>query len=185
MFRIILSLLCLSFLFPASAGWGQQVNEELAAKPATAEAGPDTADQDQDNAACLPGLAYYDGRGVPQNHEEAASWFRMAADEGHAQALQALDSALEEDTSSGTVNVEAKQLQGIVAACSSELVLSYSRTLLDSDGDVSKAQSAALNNDCSDLSLKLEEGYSVVHKNGVITATAPNGQTATGTWEAP
>jgi hypothetical protein len=29
---------------------------------------------------------YYEGKGVPQNHVEAAKWFRLAADQGNADA---------------------------------------------------------------------------------------------------
>lgn len=32
------------------------------------------------------GLLYYDGRGVPQDFEQAAAWFRKAADRGYAKA---------------------------------------------------------------------------------------------------
>ncbi|MYG02904.1 MAG: SEL1-like repeat protein, partial [Acidobacteriia bacterium] len=32
------------------------------------------------------GLAYYEGRGVVKDPSEAAVWFRMAAEQGHAEA---------------------------------------------------------------------------------------------------
>lgn len=32
------------------------------------------------------GAMYYEGKGVPQDHAEAARWFRMAADQGNADA---------------------------------------------------------------------------------------------------
>ena len=35
---------------------------------------------------------YYDGEGVPQDHIEAAKWFRMAAEQGHAPAQSILGS---------------------------------------------------------------------------------------------
>ena len=35
-------------------------------------------------AEAVLGLAYYRGRGVPQNDSEAAKWFRLAADQGDA-----------------------------------------------------------------------------------------------------
>ncbi|WP_352811818.1 SEL1-like repeat protein [Mesorhizobium sp. M0293] len=32
------------------------------------------------------GISYHDGRGVPQDHAEAAKWLRLAADQGWADA---------------------------------------------------------------------------------------------------
>ncbi len=32
------------------------------------------------------GIIYYNGKGVPQNHAEAAKWYRKAAEQGHADA---------------------------------------------------------------------------------------------------
>ena len=32
------------------------------------------------------GVMYYNGQGVPQDYKEAMKWFRMAAEQGHADA---------------------------------------------------------------------------------------------------
>src|SRR5215475_8477226 len=73
------------------------------ASPADAAAEAETAFQKTDYAKALKlarplaedgdpraeavlGLAYYRGRGVPQNDSEAAKWFRLAADQGNAAA---------------------------------------------------------------------------------------------------
>ena len=37
-------------------------------------------------AQLILGIMYYDGEGVPQNHVEAARWYRRAAEQGHADA---------------------------------------------------------------------------------------------------
>lgn len=36
------------------------------------------------------GLCYYKGEGVAQDHEEAVKWFRKAAEQGHANAINLL-----------------------------------------------------------------------------------------------
>jgi TPR repeat protein len=36
------------------------------------------------------GLKYYRGEGVSQDHQEAAKWFRMAAEQGNANAQYSL-----------------------------------------------------------------------------------------------
>jgi|TARA_E500000178_G_scaffold40292_1_gene36191 TPR repeat protein len=42
------------------------------------------------NAQTMLGLVYAEGKGVPQEHAEAAKWFRRAATRGHAEAQFAL-----------------------------------------------------------------------------------------------
>ena len=44
---------------------------------------------------CQKGEDHYDGKGVPQNYVEAAKWFRMAAEKGHARAQSWLGSLFE------------------------------------------------------------------------------------------
>ena len=43
------------------------------------------------NAQTMLGLVYAEGKGVPQEHAEAAKWFRRAATRGHAEAQFALE----------------------------------------------------------------------------------------------
>ena len=65
---VLLSLLCVCLV-----GCGQSVVEERA------EAG-------DAGAQYLLGLMYKKGKGVPQDDNEAAKWFRLAADQGDAEA---------------------------------------------------------------------------------------------------
>ncbi|MDA8031577.1 MAG: sel1 repeat family protein, partial [Alphaproteobacteria bacterium] len=44
------------------------------------------AEQGDDNAQYEVGVMYRDGEGVPQNHEMAARWFRLAAGQAHVDA---------------------------------------------------------------------------------------------------
>ena len=55
--------------------------EAFAATRARAEAGDAVAHY-------ILGFKYYTGRGVAQDHEEAARWYRLAADQGFADALR-------------------------------------------------------------------------------------------------
>ena len=44
------------------------------------------AERGDATAQCLLGDDYYNGEGVPQDYAEAAKWFRLAAEQGHARA---------------------------------------------------------------------------------------------------
>ena len=44
------------------------------------------AERGDATAQCLLGEDYYEGQGVPQDYTEAAKWFRLAAEQGHAMA---------------------------------------------------------------------------------------------------
>ena len=48
------------------------------------------AEQGLANAQFNLGVMYHKGRGVPQSYEEAAKWFRKAAEQGDTKAIQAL-----------------------------------------------------------------------------------------------
>ena len=44
------------------------------------------AEQGDAAAQCLLGVVYAQGLGVPQDYKEAAKWYRLAAEQGHAAA---------------------------------------------------------------------------------------------------
>ncbi len=46
------------------------------------------ADAGDANAQTSLAIAYFNGEGVPQDYVEAVSWYRQAADQGHADAQQ-------------------------------------------------------------------------------------------------
>jgi TPR repeat protein len=44
------------------------------------------AEQGDADAQCDLGFAYYKGEGIPENKVEEAKWYRLAAEQGHADA---------------------------------------------------------------------------------------------------
>lgn len=78
---------------------------------------------------------------------------------------------------------EAKAAQGLVAACLSQMTMTYSRSLLQNDGDATVAAAAANADNCSDV--EVSANWTVANSGGTVTATGPTGQTSTGTWTAP
>lgn len=87
--RIFSAILLAIFGFcsPASAGFrdGLQAYYRLDYKTALRE-WQDLAEQGDANAQYQLGVLYYRGEGVPQDFDEAATWFKAAADSGDADA---------------------------------------------------------------------------------------------------
>jgi TPR repeat protein len=61
--------------------------EPTAADVATMRAAAEGGDAEAQNNL---GVMYYDGQGIPQNHQEAVKWFRKAAEQGDAAAQHSL-----------------------------------------------------------------------------------------------
>ena len=80
---IALAVLNLAVIGPPVQAQEKPSAQELADLHARADAGEATAQH-------ALGFLYRDGLGVPQDHVEAAGWYRQAAEQGHATAQHAL-----------------------------------------------------------------------------------------------
>ena len=80
---IAVAVLSLAVIGPPVQAQEQPSAQELADLHARAAAGEATAQHDL-------GFLYSDGLGVPQDHVEAAGWYRRAAEQGHTTAQHAL-----------------------------------------------------------------------------------------------
>ena len=80
---IAVAVLSLAVIGPPVQAQEQPSAQELADLHARADAGEATAQH-------ALGFLYSDGLGVPQDHVEAAGWYRRAAEQGHATAQHAL-----------------------------------------------------------------------------------------------
>ena len=89
-FVLVIALLC-ALAAPARAGYDEGLAAYNRGDYATALRELRTlAEQDFVRAQYNLGLMYYNGEGVPRDYAEAATWFRRAADQGHADAKAAL-----------------------------------------------------------------------------------------------
>ena len=80
---IAVAVLCLAVIGPPVQAQNKPSVQELADLHARADAGEATAQH-------ALGFLYSDGLGVPQDHVEAAGWYRRAAEQGHVTAQHAL-----------------------------------------------------------------------------------------------
>ena len=80
---IAVAVLCLAVIGPPVQAQNKPSAQELADLHARADAGEATAEH-------ALGFLYSDGLGVPQDHVEAAGWYRRAAEQGHVTAQHAL-----------------------------------------------------------------------------------------------
>lgn len=78
---------------------------------------------------------------------------------------------------------EIKAAEGIVAAGMSQITLTYSSSLLTNNGDTLQAEADAAAETCATVTVT--GGFTLTCAGGVVTATGPNGETATATWVAP
>ncbi len=82
------------------------------------------------------------------------------------------------------VQAEIKAAEGIVAAGMSQLTLTYSKALLENNGNTTAAEAAVAAEDCSTVTVT--GGFTLTcAADGTVTATGPNSQTATAIWVAP
>ena len=111
---IAVAVLSLAVIGPPVQAQNQPSAQELADLHARADAG-------EADAQYVLGFLYSDGLGVPQDHIEAAGWYRRAAEQGHATAQHDLGVLMYSDVQGATqdyveahmwLNLAASQLTG-------------------------------------------------------------------------